>query len=147
MQLFFNEKPCVCGKATERLKVDSMKGQCWCVCGEPHVSAFSGSEGACKRARIQEDALLLLPARKELLLKVQRHVFYLQALFILALSVISGLLLPCLPLALCHTCHLSCSSSVLDSGLLSHSGNNCCDTQVPDICIGLKVCLELDNTH
>ncbi len=85
-------------------------------------------KGACKGARIQEGALLSLPARKELLLKVPGRVFYLKALFTPALSVISGpslLYLP--PLALCHTFVLQplCFS---DSGLLSHCGNNCCDT-------------------
>lgn len=59
----------MCGNAAERSKVDGTQGRCSCVCGEPHVSAFTGSKSACIRARTQEGALLLLPARKELLLK------------------------------------------------------------------------------
>lgn len=103
-------------------------GQCSCVCGEPQVGTSTGSEGACKGTHIQEGTLLLLPARKELLLKLLGRVFYLRALFTPALSVISGpslLYLP--PLAPGHTfvLQLLCCS---DSDLLSHCGNNCCDT-------------------
>lgn len=62
------------------------------------------AKGACKGARIQEGALLSLPARKELLLKVPGGVFYLKALFTPALSVLPGPALLYLPqLALSHT--------------------------------------------
>lgn len=63
-----------------------------CVHGEPHVEASTGSEAACKGARIQEGALSTLPARKGLLLKGPDCVFliYLNGLFTSALSVISA---------------------------------------------------------
>lgn len=138
----------VCEKAAQRSEVDGTQSRsvltrlrrATCLSVHRKWGRMQGGAHAGRRFGVT-------PHQERTIVKSTRLCFYLKAVFTPALSVISGPSLLYLPLlALGHTFVLQLLC-FLDCGLLSHSGNNCCDTWVPAIWIGLKVCLELDNTH